>query len=250
MKQAFRTLLLIAATSLTYATARAQIVTYTFTGTRDVSLGDAFLGPNVSGTLTLDLGAASTSVGEWRNVSNFILNAQTDSFNGGTGTATDVDDTVYQDSGGVKFFSWFGLSFATDGSYVGKNIGLTLASTSAGVSDPRNDVPVSLFINETQYDALGNVISDHTSFYNISLTFVLTNIFIDNIDTGVRDFSYQGQSVGAIIAGYAASARNHGSFVSNVTQLGNALVKAGLLNSAQRKALVNAAAQSTIGRKR
>ncbi len=81
------------------------------------------------------------------------------------------------------------------------------------------------------------------------MTPVSTNIFIDGKDTGIKDFSYQSQLVSAILAGYAASAKNHGDYVSSVEKLVEKLLKAKLLTKAQAETLKQAAAKSSIGQK-
>jgi hypothetical protein len=77
----------------------------------------------------------------------------------------------------------------------------------------------------------------------------VSNIVIDGTDTGIKDFNYQGQSVAAILADYAASAKNHGDYVENVEKLAGKLVKAKLLTKAQAKTLTQAAEKSSIGKK-
>ncbi len=74
------------------------------------------------------------------------------------------------------------------------------------------------------------------------------NIVIDGFDTGLADFTFEGQSVAAIISGYASSATNHGGFVSAVNKLAAKLRKAGLITKDQANLLGNKAASSTIGK--
>jgi len=216
-----------------FATAQAQVVTYNYTGTK--TSGDAFFGADVNGTITVDLNplvSPNENGNAWRNVPNFKITAQATNFSGGTGTSLDADDTVYRDSSPVKEFTWFGLDFATDGSFTGKNIILNLTSTKTGVSDPKNDIPISLLLNASFNDALGVETAVYNSYYSVTITAVTTNIIIDGKDTGIKDFSYKGQAVSAILAGYASSAKNHGDYVESVEKLAEKLVKAKLLTKA------------------
>ncbi len=243
MKRTLQSVLFLA---LALAT-QAAPVNYTFTGTK--TSGDVFFGGTVTGTITLDLTASSTSPGEWRNVPDFKITAQAVNFNGGTGTSVDADDTVYRDSSPTKELSWFGLDFALDGSFTGKNIALVLTSAQSGVSDPKDDVPVFLSLNETFYDTLGLPLNTYDSIYSVVLTPVVTSILIDGVDTGITDFNYQGQALSVILANYAATAKNHGDYVSKVEKLAAKLVKAKLLTKAQAKSLTKAAEKSDIGKK-
>lgn len=244
MKRTLQSVLFLAVALATQI--QSAPVNYTFTGTK--TSGDAFFGGTVNGTITLDLTAASTSSGEWRNVPDFKITAQAVNFSGGTGTSVDADETVYRDSSPTKELSWFGLDFALDGSFTGKNIALVLTSAQSGVSDPKNDIPVFLSLNQTFYDALGGSIT-YDSIYSVTLTPVVTSILIDGVDTGITDFEYQGQALSVILANYAATAKNHGDYVSQVEKLAARLVKAKLLTKAQAKNLTKAADKSDIGKK-
>lgn len=251
MKRTLRSLLLPVLTSMLFATAQAQqVVTYTCTGTK--TSGDAFFGATVTGTITVDLAAQAqippNTPGEWRNYPNFKITAQATNFSGGTGTSLDVDDTIYRDSSLAKEFSWFGVDFAPDGSSTGKNIILCSTSTQSGVSDPKNDTNISLLLNESFYDQFGGG-PTYNSYYSVTITAVTTNIIIDGKDTGIKDFSYKGQAVSAILASYASSAKNHGDYVESVEKLAEKLVKAKLLTKAQAKTLTQAAEKSSIGQK-
>lgn len=255
MKRTFRSLLLLAVTSLSFAAAQAQVVTYNFTGTRNTANSpDTYFGDTVTGKLTLDLGASPTQAtpgmgGDYRNVPNFKISAVATNFNGGTGTAVDVDDTVYSYFTINKVLSWFGLDFAPDGSFTGRNIQLYITSSQPGLTDPKNDTISGFVLNETFYNSLGDVIADHTTLFNVTLDTIVTNILIGGVDTGIKDFAYQGQQVSAILAGYAASAKNHGAYVESVEKLAEKLVKAKLLTKAQAKTLTQAAEKSDIGKK-
>lgn len=258
MKRTLRSLLLPVLTSMLFATAQAQVVTYTYTGTKTSTppSDDGYFGNTVTGTITVDLAALPNENGDtWRNVPNFKITAQATNFSGGTGippapgTSRDVEDTIYRDSSPVKEFSWFGLDFAADGSYTGKNIKLILTSTQSGVSDPKNDIPVYIALNTSFNDVMGIETAVKNSYYSVTITAVTTNLIIDGFDTGIKDFSYKGQAVSAILAGYASSAKNHGDYVESVEKLAEKLVKAKLLTKAQAKTLTQAAAKSSIGKK-
>ncbi|MEQ1749599.1 MAG: hypothetical protein ABL974_09275 [Prosthecobacter sp.] len=246
MKRTLKSVLFLAAALALTTQVQSAPVNYSFTGTK--TSGDAFFGGTVTGTITLDLTASPTGLGEWRNVPDFKITAQAVNFSGGTGTSVDADDTVYRDSSPTKELSWFGLDFALEGSFTGKNISLVLTSAQPDVSDPKNDILVFLSLNETFYDALGGSIT-YDSIYSVALTPVVTSILIDGIDTGISDFDYQGQALSVILANYAANAKNHGDYVSKVEKLAAKLVKAKLLTKAQAKSLTKAAEKSNIGKK-
>ena len=57
-------------------------------------------------------------------------------------------------------------------------------------------------------------------------------------------FPATGATIKDLVNNCAAGARNHGGFVSCVTQLGNSLVNASILTSAQKGTLTSAAARS------
>ena len=230
------------------------MVTYKFTGSRDPGSTDTYFGDSVSGTITVDLAASPTyetpgMFGEWRNVPNIKISAVATNFNGGTGTAVDVDDTVYNYFSIFKELSWFGLDVAPDGTFTGRNIQLSVVSSKPGLTDPKNDTIQYLSLDETFYNSSGDIIADHYTSFIVTLTPVVTDIMIGGVDTGIKDFNYKGQSVNTILAGYAASAKNHGAFVDSVEDLVEKLHKAGLLTQAQAHTLEQAAEKSSIGQK-
>lgn len=72
-------------------------------------------------------------------------------------------------------------------------------------------------------------------------------VVIDGTDTGVPNtLLANGCSISDLTAQAAASASNHGKFVSAVAKLTNDLKKAGIISGAQKGAIQNAAAQADI----
>ena len=70
-------------------------------------------------------------------------------------------------------------------------------------------------------------------------------VVIGSIDTGIANTLFTtGCSIKDLVNNCAAGAKNHGGFVSCVTQLGNALVNASIITSGQKGTLTSAAAKS------
>ncbi|WP_397383796.1 hypothetical protein [Prosthecobacter sp.] len=262
MTNTFRSLLLLAATAVMASTAQAAPITYNFTGT--YAGGDTYFGTTVTGTITLDLTAAPSSSddsqAEWRNVPGIKITATTTNFTGGTGKIAGalVDDTVVQQVsasplppgfGGPTHLSWNWFGFSQlDGSDAqgisidGNGLPYSQLDTLSHLINPV--APPLSFTGITIYDS-----THQASFELGAFTPVATNILIDGKDTGIKDITYQGQSVSAILAGYAASAKNHGDYVSSVEKLMEKLLKAKLLTKAQAETLKKAAEKSSIGQK-
>ena len=262
MTNTLRSLLLLTATAVMASTAQAAPITYNFTGT--YRGGDTYFGTTVTGTITLDLAATPSSSddsqAEWRNVPGIKFTATATNFNGGTGKIAGalVDDTVVQQVsvsplppgfGGPTHLSWNWFGFSQiDGSdaqgitFDGNGPPYSQLDTLSHLIDPV--APPLTFGGITLYDS-----THQASFELGALTPVTTNILIDGKDTGIKDITYQGQSVSAILAGYAASAKNHGDYVDSVEKLVEKLLKAKLLTKAQADTLKQAAAKSSIGLK-
>lgn len=86
------------------------------------------------------------------------------------------------------------------------------------------------------------------SYYRVdSFKPLITNILIDEVDTGIEDFKYEGTLVSELIQTAADSAKNHGKFVSSVARLTNELKKAGLITDEEKFILMETAAESTLG---
>ena len=73
-------------------------------------------------------------------------------------------------------------------------------------------------------------------------------VIIDGTDTGVvnGDFDSNGCTLADLINDCASSAKNHGQYVSCVAKLTQGLVKDGTISKQDRKAILNAAAQSDL----
>ena len=74
------------------------------------------------------------------------------------------------------------------------------------------------------------------------------NVMIDGIDTGVRDVESNGQSLSELLSELAANATSHGDFVRQVAKLTNALKKAGVITSKEKEIIMEAAAESSVGK--
>lgn len=78
---------------------------------------------------------------------------------------------------------------------------------------------------------------------------IRTTLFVAAADTGVPNTTFRnGCTMGDYIAMAAASARNHGAFVSAVAHFGNEWRAAGVITGNQKGAIQSAAAQSNLGK--
>jgi hypothetical protein len=72
-------------------------------------------------------------------------------------------------------------------------------------------------------------------------------VIIDGCDSGVPNtFFVSGCTINDLIAQIAASAGNHGQFVSGVAHFTNQLKKAGIITGAQKGSIQSCAAQANI----
>ena len=261
MKRTLRSLLLPVLTSMLFATAQAQVATYTFTGTRNSASAETYFGDTVTGTIIIDLGtAASTTVAqsgsyaEWRDLTGIAITAKATNFNGGTGSTTLLNDTVVQQTNSAAsgvapiYVSWDWLGFnQPDGSDV-QQIQMSFLG-------PNSDKQTMDQIVDPGAYSLSLTLSDASHMTNFDVTSITlvsktgTNIKIGGVDTGIKDFKYKGQSVNTLIAGYAATAKNHEAFVESVEALVEKLLKHGMLTQAQAHTLEQAAEKSSIGQK-
>ena len=261
MKRTLRYLLLPVLTSMLFATVQAQVATYTFTGTRSAASAETYFGDTVTGTIIIDLGAApsttatqSGGVAEWRNVPNIKITSKATNFNAGTGSTALVNDTVVQQTNSAPSgvapleASWNWLGFdQLDGSDV-QQIQLNFLGPNSDKQSLDQIIdPGAFSLSLELFDATHMTSFDVTSITLVSKT--AANIKIGGVDTGIKDFNYKGQSVNTILAGYAASAKNHGTFVESVEGLVEKLQKAGLLTKSQAQTLDHAAEKSSIGQK-
>jgi hypothetical protein len=74
----------------------------------------------------------------------------------------------------------------------------------------------------------------------------VTNIIIDEQDTGVLDFKYEGMFFSERLDEIAAEARNHGQYVRWVVFWTRRAYRDGMLDRDERKAIVKAAARANI----
>jgi hypothetical protein len=72
-------------------------------------------------------------------------------------------------------------------------------------------------------------------------------VVVGGCDSGVPNTLFtSGCTISDLIAHIAATSKNHGKFVSGVAKLGDALVAAGIITSAQKDAMQSCAAGSSI----
>lgn len=264
MRPLFRSVLLLATTLFLASHVEAQVVKYSFTGNKvsESGPGPSF-GETISGTFTLDFGASPTQVIDmggqyafWLD-GNFTFNATTESgYKLGSSTDTGTTQFTVSDS---MFGNYSDLRFVSDDTILNRSLSLSPqnryqpgANGIATIPNPWILVPGQDRVSISEYNYLTG---EQTTAEYVLTAFtppppVVFNIFINGADTGIKDVTYQGQSVNTILAGYAASARNHGDYVSSVTQLANDLKKAGLLTDAQKSTLTSTAAQSSVGKKK
>jgi hypothetical protein len=140
------------------------------------------------------------------------------------------------------------------------NVGCSLEADSYTVSIPKGGsqlVEVTYVASEAGlctgkiliywYDGMGGsgwhtiIIQGESREGNVARTVV-----IDGLDTGVIDQNWGHQLVSEHISECAANAKNHGEFVSCVTELTNDMKKAGEITGKQKGMLQNAAAQAKI----
>jgi len=90
-------------------------------------------------------------------------------------------------------------------------------------------------------------VSDGIDVDSQDLSFeALCSLIIDGCETFVVDFSYEGQMISQRIQDIAASAKNHGKFVSDVVHLCNELMKAELITAEEKMAIIECAAESNL----
>lgn len=258
----------------------AQLVTYQFTGTKIYGYGD--VGTTISGTVTLDVGAASTyyypydygyddgSYGyhsrgfneQWYN-GGFSINGVTDS-GFAQGTAFGGDTYFYQYSDIYDRWDYYGAyhyessaSYIYQSSYDGTHsrgiyvygrdnlAGSVTPGRVPNPWDPAGNDYSTIYIYDYNYST---GVYEYAEFSIDSFTAVPTTIVIDGVDTRIDDFQYQGKLVSKHLDDCAAAARNHGDYVSCVAKLTNALVKAGLLTGKQKGIIMDAAAMSSYGK--
>jgi hypothetical protein len=127
MKHAFRSLLLLAVTAVTVAQAQAQVVKYSFTGTKvsESGPGPSF-GETISGTFTLDFGASPDQVIEmggqhalWLD-GNFSFNATTDS-GYKLGSSSDTGTTMFTVSDSM-IGNYSDLRFVSDDQFLSRRL--------------------------------------------------------------------------------------------------------------------------------
>jgi hypothetical protein len=237
---------------------QAQLARYEFTGTR-VS-GSPELGDTVAGTVVLDTAAVpyinNDQVKFWRDGA-FSVDAVTDAgFVGGTQTWSYRTLVFNIDQPEVPLvltgiYAQY-QEYSDDGDVFQSSLYLFSESATAGDGLTSVPDPWDPLAAERQGVTIGwdrsSTGESYSAFYRIdTFTLVSSNLFIDGQDTGIEDFTYQGQLVSVLLEACAAGAGNHGQYVSRVAHLTNDLKKAGLLTSQQKAAIQTLAAQSSIG---
>ena len=254
----------LALVALPSVEAQAQTVTYHFTGTR-VS-GSPELGDSVAGTIVLVPSAVPTvdfpilggQIKFWYD-GGFSVDLATEAgFVGGTetwgGSPEEFRYTFFWDGDEPEIpVNETGIvSQFFDGDYLA---GIAVYSGSSTVGDALASMPNPWdpFAAEYQVVEIGfyrfSTGEEFTSFFQLD-TFVASppNIIIDGCDTGIEDFTYQGQLVSALLAECAVGVENHGQYASCVAHLTNELKQAGLLTGEQKGVIQSCAAQSSIGK--
>ena len=265
MKYLLKSLLgLVVLTAALATQAKAQLVTYQFTGTLLPEYSSAEFGSTISGSLTLDVGATpdfvfdftpyfgSGQLGEWRN-DGFSINGMTDT---GFAAGTALGWTNYfgnQDVPTSSFTYTVISAYSYDGSHArgiqvysvdNQTVGDGLANV-PNPWDPLADEYQRVLVWD--YDYTTN--NYETAEFTLD-TFTLkpTTIIIDGRDTGIDDFVYDGKLVSKHLDEFAADAKNHGGYVSCVAKLTNELKKAGLLTDSRKDVIMSCAAKSNIGK--
>ena len=239
--------------------AQAQLVTYDFTGTKNV--GTDGIGNTISGSVTLDVGAASDEFypiygcGETRAWYNggFSIDGITDT---GIAMGTSLGGSprfVVSDAPCVTHNITQIANDIYDGNQV-RVIGI-VSYSGAATGDGKAVVPNPWqpFADESQeiyvfFDDPSTGVRESGYFTLDTFTVRPSTIIIDGSDTGIPDFVYNGKLVSQHLAHCAAVAKNHGAYVSCVTKLTNALKKAGLLTDTQKALIMRIAAKSSIGK--
>lgn len=260
MRKSFQSLLLAVSTLLLASHAVAEPVSYSFTATR--GYGDPAFGNLMSGTIVLDVGSTNGTIyenpgygqyGFWYNGA-FAIDAMTD--------AGYVSGTAL--GGGTTEFAAF--DYALIGSTQNRILWYTYTATGvksltfssfdyaraedgiASIPDPWNPFSLTYNIVDIYEVDFSTGLTRSATYFLDTFAPTIQRIVIDGFDTGLDDFTFEGQKVSEILAGYAESASNHGGFVSETNKLAAKLRKAGLLTEEQSNALGNAAAQSGIGK--
>lgn len=251
---------------LTANMAAAQTVQFEFTAQLESGFGANF-GESLSGVITVDYGTPPDSVsalnpcGQQATWSSGLFSVDVitsggitagTTFDGGLISARTLDQPCRPSASyRIENFSGNGLQ--------GKIVQFNHADSRAagdGIADwsefdPADDPNTAnessiVFISLSDFEAgiFGS------GFYRVdSIRPIVTNIFVDGIDTGIADFEFEGTLVSAQIQHFAETAKNHGQFVSSIAKLANQLTKADLLTKAERNLLVDIAAKSSIGKK-
>ena len=266
MNRYFQAFLFLILTTFVTVQVEAQLVNYTFTGTK--TQGTAGIGDAVVVFITLDVGAAPdevidyTSLGGgqgaiWRN-GGFSINGLTSTGHavgtalGGTTAFQNDDIPSFPANGNVITWSLWNeghLRMIQLGSTDRMTAGDGVANVpnpwdpTAGV-DP--NVSGTSFISVRDYDYTTGVAE--FGYYTIDvLPPPSLNIFIDGQDTGIRDFVYSGKLVSRYLAEFATDARNHGDYVSAVARFTDALRKADLMTKEDSRVIMGIAVASDIG---
>jgi hypothetical protein len=97
------------------------------------------------------------------------------------------------------------------------------------------------------YGLYGYGATHAVQFLDVAAEGCLGDVYIGGCDTGALDQVLDdGRTMSDHIADCAASARTHGQFVSCVSRLATAWMKAGLITEEQREALMECAGQAGI----
>ncbi|MCA9042725.1 MAG: hypothetical protein KDA69_00305 [Planctomycetaceae bacterium] len=247
------------------SSAHAQLEEFVFTGTLVETSNASLFGDTISGTGTLDFAVSPSymlnytepdAIGqyaEWTG-ERFTINVETSSgylagtaTDGGSTFAGVADLPVYL--GGSLFDAK--LACFSDNGVFRKLVQIRSTDTTRigdGIAEltewnPLAEESTYVYIEEK------NHLTQEFNYAIYTLTgFGPPNVMIDGIDTGVRDVESNGQSLSELLSELAANATSHGDFVRQVAKLTNALKKAGVITSKEKEIIMEAAAESSVGK--
>ncbi len=260
------------------SSANAQVDAYNLTGTIDwgYTYGDGgytdLTGNSVTGQVALDRGDTpdgglynyndSYAVGQsggWTN-DGFSINLDVSGLGSFGSDSTEAGGTTYYWNTDFSYYHYYGAYQGTgvqSYNWDGNRYSYTAVySYSFGISDDGlAEVADPWDPLADQYRYGYHYSYDYSTGVGTYFTFTLdsfdlapTTIIIDGCDTGVDDFEHNGSLASAQINACADSAKNHGQFVSCVAKLTNTWKKAGLITDLEKTAIMECAAQSSVGK--
>lgn len=195
------------------------------------NLPDSPLNPGANHRVWFD----RDGVDQWQALNPLAVSGGTYNTNG----TYDIVLTLHADDlgSGTAFMTINGLyqGFETDGNWN------TMELTPAGMTFTGDMDSMQLFFGMYGYGATHTVI-----FEDIIVNGCLGSVLIDGCDTGVQDQLVNGDTISGLITDCSVGAKNHGEFVSCVSQVTNDLKEAGLISGKDKGAIQRCAAQSSL----